>query len=541
MQAKPPEMDRSETGPDFSGSGEFFRLAVESARVPVLVTDPTRPSNPVVYANRAFTNLTGYTSEETLGRNCRFLQGPETDPTAVASIRQAIAEQRDVCVELINYRKDGTPFWNSLSISPVFNQAHELTHFFAWQTDVTRRRIAEDKLKQAQRMDTLGELTGGIAHDFNNLLQVMAGYLDIIERTATKPTVDRQRLVRSAGHAKAAADRATMLTRQLLAFSRKQRLQAETLSINEVITSAHRSGAQALDHICVQTNLANDLWNCHIDPTQTKIALLNLFSNSRDALDGRPEPTIRIETRNVVIQGPSGLPAWAGLLPGRYVSVAICDNGVGIPEAVRDRVMDPFFSTKDEGRGTGLGLSTVYGFVLQSGGTVRVNSRENIGTTVRLYFPATPGEEKSSSAPTPSAAADGRAARGNEAILIVEDRHDVAELAYSVLTEYGYQPQIAHSGDEAWRRLTAGERYDLIFSDMIMPGRVNGVELARRIKQDSPETPILLTTGFSDSASERTSPRGSEYPVLAKPYGSSELVHRIRALLDHQASPSKYG
>ncbi len=509
----------------------LFRLALDTSQTSMLITDPHQADNPIIYANKAFVNLTGYSAAEILGRNCRFLQGPETDPTAIACIRQAMTQRREVRVELINYRKDGTPFWNEMSISPVFNDTHELTHFFASQKDITHQRAANEALEQMHKMQALGDLTGGIAHDFNNLLQVMGGYLDIIQRNASRPACNLQSISLSAASARTAAERATMLTRQLLAFSSKQRLEARSLNLNDVVVAAHRTGKHVTSGIRLQTELAPDLWNSHIDPVQTERAVDNILSNACDALKDRPNPNIRIQTANVAIQGPPGMPAWGGLLPGRYVSVAISDNGTGIAESILDRVIDPFFSTKGEGRGAGLGLSTVYGFALQSGGTVRIYSREGVGTTVRLYFPAWADGIAGAAADEPLSTPKNNAPHGTEAILIVEDRHDVAELARSVLKDYGYQPQIARSGDDAWVRLTDGEQYDLVFSDVVMPGKLNGVELARKIGQHYPATKVLLTTGFADNTIECTDCAGQRFAVLAKPYLARELGRRVRALL----------
>ena len=201
-------VDNSATS-DVSHEGKnIFFAAVETTRMPMLVTDPKQPDNPIIFANNAFTDMTGYQVDELLGRNCRFLQGPETDRSVVGQIREAVEQEREISVEIINYRKDGSTFWNALFVSPVYNDAGELTYYFASQLDVSRRRDAEDALRQAQKMEALGQLTGGIAHDFNNLLQVMMGYIDIIQRTAEKPSFDQERIVRCATHAKSAAERA---------------------------------------------------------------------------------------------------------------------------------------------------------------------------------------------------------------------------------------------------------------------------------------------------------------------------------------------
>ncbi|MFC6049794.1 PAS domain-containing protein, partial [Methylobacterium hispanicum] len=202
--------------------GDIFFAAVETTRMPMIVTDPRQPDNPIIFANRAFLAMTGYAPEELVGRNCRFLQGPETDRETIAEVRQAIAERREFATEILNYRKNGSTFWNALFVSPVYNAAGELVYFFGSQLDVSRRRDAEDALGQAQKMEALGQLTGGIAHDFNNLLQVIVGYVDILASGLADPGADTGRLTRATENIRQAAERATTLTQQLLAFARRQ-------------------------------------------------------------------------------------------------------------------------------------------------------------------------------------------------------------------------------------------------------------------------------------------------------------------------------
>ena len=347
-------VDNSATG-DISHQGKnIFFAAVETTRMPMLVTDPSQPDNPIIFANNAFIEMTGYQVDELIGQNCRFLQGPETDRAVVSQIREAVEQKRELSVEIINYRKDGSTFWNALFISPVYNDAGELIYFFASQLDVSRRRDAEDALRQAQKMEALGQLTGGIAHDFNNLLQVMMGYIDIIQRTAEKPSFDQERILRSATHAKSAAERASTLTQQLLAFSRKQKLEGRVLNLNNLIRTSHELAERTLGDVEIRTQLDPHLWNCRIDPTQSEVALLNILINARDALADRRKPSVGIETRNVEVRELANM-SYDGLMPGRYVSLAITDNGHGMPASIRDRVMDPFFPPRRKARGRAWG------------------------------------------------------------------------------------------------------------------------------------------------------------------------------------------
>lgn len=218
--------------------------------------------------------------------------------------------------------------------------------------------------------------------------------------------------------------------------------------------------------------------------------------------------------------------SYDGLMPGRYVTLAITDNGIGMPAAIKDRVMDPFFTTKEEGKGTGLGLSMVYGFVKQSGGAVRVYSEEGVGTTLRLYFPADDSQLSSVGVAERVAAK-----QGQEKILVVEDRPDVAELARMVLEDYGYEPTVTHSASEALKVLESSQ-FDLLFTDLIMPGGMNGVMLAREVRRKHHRTKILLTTGYAENSIERTDAGGTEFEVISKPYMPADLAKKIRRVLD---------
>ncbi|WP_407313667.1 histidine kinase famiy protein [Pseudomonas sp. nanlin1] len=513
---------------DLSDAGRnIFFAAVATTRMPMSVTDPNQPDNPIIFVNGAFLALTGYSREELYGRNCRMLQGIDTDQHTVTEVRKAVAQRRDISVEMLNYRKDGSSFWNALFISPVYNEAGELIYFFASQLDVSRRRDAEDALRQAQKMEALGQLTGGIAHDFNNLLQVMGGYVELADRAVAKPVMDGDRVRRNLAMTKTAIDRASSLTQQLLAFSRKQKLEGRVINLNNLAEYVQATVERIMgDGVTFQTNLESGLWNSRVDPTQAELALLNIIINARDALVGRSNSTIGFETRNFDML-ESNARFYEGMMPGRYVSLAITDNGCGMPEEIKSRVMEPFFTTKDEGKGTGLGLSMVYGFAKQSGGAVRIYSEEGVGTTLRLYFPADDAglshfEERRHL----------EVATGDESILIVEDRADVAELARVVLEEHGYRTATASSGAEALAILAQGQAFDLLFSDVIMPGGMNGVVLAREARNLYPDMKILLTTGYAESFVNQTDEEGREFPVISKPCLPNVLAAKVRQVLD---------
>ena len=506
-------------------ANDIFFAAVEMTRMPMIVSDPNKPDNPIIFVNNAFMNMTGYSRAEVVGKNCRFLQGPETDRAVVAQVRQAVAEKRELATELLNYRKNGSTFWNALFISPVYDQHGELKYFFSSQLDISRRRDAEQALGQARKMEALGQLTGGIAHDFNNLLQVISGYLDIINLALRSDTPDLGRVSRSADSIRKASGKAAMLTQQLLAFARKQRLEGRTINLNSLTEGFTDLVQRTLGgDIEVQTELASGLRNCRLDPTQMEVALLNVLINARDAMSGKG--TVKIDTSNEDLSSEDRA-IQLGVKPGLYVCIAVTDNGPGIPADILPRVMDPFFTTKDEGKGTGLGLSMVYGFVKQSGGSVRIVSSAERGTTVSIYFPATQDQVGGAFEYDNRTHTQG----GHEHILVVDDRIEVAELAQAMLESLGYRVSMVNSPTEALQVLRSEPKVDLLFTDLIMPGSMNGVVLAREARRMIPSIKILLTTGYASESIERHGADG-EFPVLDKPYRHDELARKIRIVLD---------
>lgn len=512
---------------------DIFFAAIETTRMPMLVTDPRQPDNPIVFSNRAFASMTGYTTEELLGTNCRFLQGPDTDRSKVAAIREAIAKEREITVEILNYRKDGSSFWNALYISPVYNTKKELVYFFASQLDVSRRRDAEESLAQAQKMEALGQLTGGISHDFNNLLQIMSGHVELLMVSADKGLVTPERIKRIGGNMKSAVSKAATLTQQLLAFSRKQRLEGRVVNLNDSIRSLTELVARTFgEDVVLQTVLASDLHNCRLDTVQFELAILNILVNARDAMpDGG---SIILKTSNLTV-AEEDKKSFPDLRAGDYAYISVTDTGEGIPPDIINRVMDPFFTTKEEGKGTGLGLSMVYGFAKQSGGAAQIYSEIGIGTTIRLYFPATMEVMQTDRHVAPRDPDLG----GDETILVVDDRHEVAELSKDMLEGLGYKVYVAHCGKDAIGLIDSnamGEAPALLFSDIIMPGGMNGFVLAREMLSRVPSLKVILTTGYAATGETGEREHTHEFEILKKPYGLSELARKVRRALDMRSA-----
>jgi PAS domain S-box-containing protein len=517
LSASPHIRDASQ--PSDANSDIFF-AAVKTTRMPMIVTDPNQPDNPIVFSNDAFAFMTGYTPEEIIGTNCRFLQGPETDRTVIDQVRAAIAARREVAVEVLNYRKNGSTFWNALFVSPVFDEAGKLIYFFGSQLDISRRREAEEALHQAQKMEAVGKLTGGIAHDFNNLLQVILGYVDILEARIDADNRPAQRAIEAIA---TAASRGATLTQQLLAFARKQELSDRLLNLSSLIQDFGPILERTVgERITIERHLDDNLWNCRIDPVQAEMALINIVTNAADAMGGAG--TVTITTRNAVV--PEDEQISDKLDDGEYVVVTVVDSGPGIAADILDRIFDPFFSTKEVGKGSGLGLAMVYGFMRQSGGLACALNQPGGGAEFRLYFPRATGAVDRARVPHARAAKPG----GVERVLMVEDQADVAELGQTLLEDLGYSVVHVSSARAALDLLAKDSDFRLLFTDIIMPGGMNGVALAQQVKRDFPRMAVLLTTGFADDAFNADGAQSFE--LIRKPYRRAELDQKMRAVLD---------
>ncbi|QOY92679.1 PAS domain-containing protein [Massilia sp. UMI-21] len=505
--------------PGFEERGNIFFAAIEMTRMPMVVTDPNQPDNPIAFVNRAFLDLTGYEEQDILGRNCRFLQGEQTDPRTVEEIRDALREQRAVAVDILNYKADGRPFWNGLFIGPVFDDAGKLLYYFASQMDITRRRVSEQSYLQAQKMEAIGQLTAGLAHDFNNLLQVVAGNLELAassldDRAAVGQAIDRARL---------ASEKAGKLTQQLLTFARKQRLDPKRLNLNSLVVEFSEMLVRTLgDKVDLHLDLKPGLPSCTLDPTHMEMALLNVLINARDAMPQGGKVTIATST----MDDPETLERLR-LAPGRHVLICVIDQGEGMSPEVAARATEPFFTTKAPG--TGLGLAMVHGFVQQSHGRMEIDSAPQQGTTIRMVFP-----QAAKSAMEIIGERGGRSERwtpeailGRRTILVVDDSDEVRELAEAHLRAGGYRVLSAASGEAALEMMDRYGAIDLLFSDIIMPGGMNGLRLAELVRERQPDVPVLLATGYID-ALPTAQGETPAFPILTKPYRLNELAERIR-------------
>lgn len=393
--------------------------------------------------------------------------------------------------------------------------------------EVTRRAMAEDALRQAQKMEAVGQLTGGIAHDFNNLLTVIIGGLDTIKRSKTG---DQARIARAADMALQGAQRAANLTGRLLAFSRRQPLEPKPLELNALVREMtellHRTLGEQIE---LEGVLAPRLWTAEIDQNQLESAILNLAVNARDAMPDGGKLTI--ETANTALD-ESYSATDTEVIPGQYVMLAVSDTGTGMAKDVVARVFEPFFTTKEPGRGTGLGLSMVYGFVKQSGGHVTIYSEESQGTTVKLYFPRFTGSADSQ--PGPSEPVAPTSSEG-EVILVVEDNDDVRAYSTMILSELGYVVLEAPEADAALAILRSNRRVDLLFTDVVLPGKTGRV-LADMALHLRPGLGVLFTTGYSRNAIVHQGRLDAGVQLISKPFTFEQLATRVRDLLDRRIS-----
>jgi PAS domain S-box-containing protein len=475
----------------------------------------------ILFWNRAAETLFGYAAAEVLGR-----VGPPPDDDVAGGVFESII-QRVKAGETISgigqdlRRKGGSVVQVRRTIAPIYI-AGEFSGFVGLIEDVTEHNAIERQLVQAQKMEAIGNLTGGIAHDFNNLLGIAIGNLDLL-RPLLQGDAEEEELVDDALNA---ALRGADLTRQLLAFARRQPLRPCAVDLNELVGDVGRLLGRTLDqNIALKLQLGPEVWRVVVDPTQLESSLMNLATNARDAMPRGGTLTIVIGNRQLDEDYAAAHPE---VTAGDYAMIEVSDTGIGMSAEIARQIFEPFFTTKPYGRGTGLGLSMVFGFVKQSGGHINVYSEPGVGTTFRLYLPrnesAALGREPRDEVSVPPA-------RG-ETILVVEDNDDLRRVVTRQLRELGYHTIEAHAGAAALR-LLAEHEVDLLFSDIVLPGGIDGFEVTRRAIQLRPYLKVVLTSGFPGArTNDELNRMGHAVRLLTKPYRKDELAVMLRAALD---------
>lgn len=475
--------------------------------------------------SRSAENMFGYPAEEVRGQNIRLLM-PDPDRSHHDSYLASYLDTGQAKIlgigprELTAVRRDGTEFPIDLAIGEM--KIGDGRRFIGTVRDVTERKKHEDQLRQAQKMEAVGQLTGGVAHDFNNILTVIVGNIELL----TDRVIGDSESEETAKTALGAALRGSDLTRRLLAFSRQQSLAPEVLNVGELILGAAGLLRRTLgEHIEVETALVDDLWNALVDAGQLQDSLLNLAINARDAMPNGG--TLRIETANTSLDQEYAA-GHEEVVPGPYVMIAVSDTGHGMSPEVVEQVFEPFFTTKEVGKGSGLGLSMVYGFIKQSGGHISVYSEPGIGTTIKLYLPMTASNDVRVS---PDLGHRQPMPGGAETILVVEDDPDVRMFVAGTLSSFGYNVLEAEHGPAALEVAESEQDIHMLLTDIVLPRGMNGHDVAREVQKLIPGIKVLYSSGYTENAiADNDALEGVE--LLMKPYRRAALARKVRDVLD---------
>jgi PAS domain S-box-containing protein len=484
--------------------------------------------------NKACTSLFGYPPEDVVGRNVSILMPEpyhaEHDLYISAYLETGVAKIIGIGREVMGQRKDGSTFPMELSVGESLQGGDHA--FVGIIRDLTERREAEkqrEQLRQAQKMEAVGQLTGGLAHDFNNLLAIIIGNLDLLREIRQDDLVTEE-LARDALES---ALRGADLTRRLLAFARRQPLQPERADINEVIGGIVKLLTRTLgENIAIELALSPSAWAVQIDRAQFEAAIANLATNARDAMPRGG--TLLIDTRNGRLDEAYAA-THTEVAAGDYVVIEVSDSGCGMPPEILTRIFEPFFTTKEQGKGTGLGLSMVFGFMKQSGGHITVYSEAGKGTTFRLYLP------RFEEAPIvrDDRSAEPASRGGSETILVVEDNAGLRRVVVRQLGEAGYCVLQAPDAATAMELIEGPEPIHLLLTDIVMPGQMDGRDLAHAAVRRRPLMKVLLTSGFPDARFAGSSARSPGSRLLSKPYRKVELLRAVREVIDDPIPPSR--
>ncbi|MCB1852160.1 MAG: response regulator [Gammaproteobacteria bacterium] len=493
-----------------------YRQILETVTDGFLILDN---SLQVIEANKTAARMIGLTSNGPHRFNTDH-SSPPIQPEQMQALFKQISNKSDTLFETQFLRGDGNQM--NIEISSSYTH-HRGGRYFCFLRDITERRRTENALRRSQKMDALGQLTGGIAHDFNNILGIILGYAGLLEqglKADPKAYKQAQAISRS-------ARRGADLTRQLLNFSSSQVTSTTVIDCNQIIGEMDSLITRSITpKIRVVYDSTAPLWLCRANRGDFEDALLNLIINARDAMpDGG---CLTLKTKNMsfdsayCIQNP-------GMVPGDYVMLEVTDDGKGIPYELQEQIFEPFFTTKPRGKGTGLGLAMVFGFIKRSGGHLKVSSEPEKGSSFQIYLPRT---EEQASTLEPNTAEDSILETGRATLLVVDDEVDILELAQSSLSNAGYQVLTAEDGHRALQLLEKEPDIKLLISDIVMPGGINGYELAIQATALRPDLRILFTSGFTDElGSEKSHSRG-EHNLLSKPYQLSELIERVQSILN---------
>jgi PAS domain S-box-containing protein len=500
----------------------LFRAIFESLPDPVVICDV---DGAIRLVNASFSSVFGYDEADVLGERLAMLLETPQDWERLEQHRPAPGAS-SVFDGLRFRRRSGEYFPAKTVQSRIVGHSGSALGRLVLIHDTTAEQHQAALLLQAQRVEAVGQLTGGIAHDFNNLLTVILGNIELLE-----PRLGEAQSASLAAEAREAAEMGARLTDRLLTFARRQRLETRKINLNEFVLGLtellRRTIGTSID---LSTSLASDLWLTEADPGQIESSVLNLAINARDAMPDGGRLVIETFNTNLDVADVAAVP---GLAAGDYVVLSVSDTGAGMTPEVKARAFEPFFTTKGTGRGNGLGLATIYGFVRQSGGNATIYSEVGKGTTVNLYLPRAAIERVAESAEKRPAATE---AGQGETVLVVEDDDRVRRLTSARLKTLGYRVLEAANGAAALKLLDEVGDIDLVFTDLVMPGGMSGLDLARRVREARPDARIILTSGYSAELMKREEGAGLDLRVLRKPYRQGDLARAFREALGHGGS-----
>ncbi|MCW8935539.1 MAG: PAS domain S-box protein [Gammaproteobacteria bacterium] len=480
-----------------------------------------------IEANDTLLKATGYTYDEFMNLSYSDITPVKYKKDKILNLENLEKTGRYGPYEKEYIRKDGSHYPVLLN-GMMINDTSGKKMIWSFVEDISKRKQAEKNLQRSQKMDAIGQLTGGIAHDFNNILGIILGNLELLSDDLSDQSDKVNKRIDSINKA---AQRAVDLTKQLLIFSRKKPAQQTCTNINNLVEDMENLISRSITpEIDVSHQLENNLWLCKIDQGEFEDALLNLSINARDAM--KKHGKLIIKTRNVTLS-----PKFCELIddsrPGEYIELSVSDNGTGISAEHQEHIFEPFFTTKDEGKGTGLGLAMIYGFAQRSGGFVDVTSKEGIGSTFKIYFPRAEDDKVQ---PVINKSQNTILPEGSETLLVVDDEAVLLELAREQLEKKGYRVLTANNGIEAIEILNNEKSINMLFSDVVMPGGVNGYELAEQAIRINPKIKVLLASGHTGKVMKENSASQAlfEKNMLNKPYSQSEMLTIIRKILDEK-------
>jgi len=499
---------------------EKLIAAIQQTKDVVVITDR---QGTIEFVNPAFTDVTGYTGSEAVGRNPRLLKSGKHDNTFYQQLWQTITGGRTFQGRMVNKKKDGTLYTEEATISPIFSPEGAIINYVGVKRDISEQLLLERQLQQAQKMEAIGRLTGGVAHDFNNILGVIIGYTDM----ALAKITPSEPLHKELSTVLDAAERSATIVRQLLAFARQQTIAPVLLDLNETVDGMLKMLQRLIgENIDLRWVPTAGLPPIMLDPAQVDQILANLCLNAKDSMVDHG--TITIETSTIDFD-EDYCARHAGFHTGTFVMLAISDDGCGIPGEHLEKIFEPFFTTKGQGHGTGLGLSTVYGIVKQNNGFINVYSEPGDGTTFKLYFPA----RSAGASSTPEQKQTLPTITGNETILLVEDDKGVREMTTMMLTRLGYRVVPVATPTEAIPLAEHdGQSIDLLLTDVVMPG-MNGKELAGLLVQRLPNLKILFMSGYTPNVIAHKGVLSDDINFIQKPFSRTGMGMKIRQVLDN--------